>query len=154
MDVVAVNGSHTECALAYNHSTSMTVKNAGQGRVALAVKAEYSEGKLFRIGLDRDTAGTGSAKELQCRLDGKAMKRVSVQELERLQEQKSAQAAFCVEFGDKGCDVLAYVPHFSEHELVLEKVTPAGTENVPGFEAVLAALALGISAIAAVGRRA
>jgi len=154
MDVVAVNGSHTECALAYNHSTSMTVKNAGQGRVALAVKAEYSEGKLFRIGLDRETAGAGSARELECRLDGKAMKRLSVQELERLQEQKSAQAAYCVEFGDRGCDVLAYVPHFSEHELSVEKVAPAGDRTVGGFELALAAMAFCIALVVAVGRRA
>lgn len=154
IDVVAVNNSHTESAVGYDHSTGMMVKNAGKGKVTLAVRAEYSEGKLFRIGLDRDTAGAGSAKELQCRLDGQAMKRVSVQELERLQEQKSSQAAYCVEFGEKGCDVLAYVPHFSEHELTLEKVTPAGTQAVGGFELALAALALGIAAVAAVRRKA
>lgn len=154
MDVVAVNGSHTECALAYNHSTGMAVKNAGRGKVSLAVKAEYSEGKLFRIGMDRDTAGTGSANELQCKLDGKAMKRVSVQELERLQEQRSTQAAYCVEFGEKGCDVLAYVPHFSEHELTVEKVVPANTQAAGGFELAVMALALGIALVVAVGRRA
>jgi len=157
IDIVAVNRSHTESSVGYNHSTSMTVKNVGAGKLTLAVQAEYSEGKFFRIGLDRDTAGTGSAKELQCRLDGEAMKRVSVQELERLQEQKSAHAAYCVEFGEKGCDVLAYVPHFSEHELTLEKATPAGTQTASGFEMALAVLVAGIVAIVlvvAVGRRA
>lgn len=142
IDVVAVNGTHTQSAVGYAHSTSMMVKSAGQGKVALSVRAEYSEGKLFRIGLDRDTAGTGSAKELRCRLDGQQMKRVSVQELERLREQRSTQAAWCVEFGDRGCDILAYVPHFSEHELSVEKVAPAGDQAMPGFELALAILVI------------
>jgi len=142
IDVVAVNGTHTESALGYAHSTSLVVKNAGKGKVTLAVRAEYSEGKLFRIGLDRDTAGTGSADELRCRLDGQPMKRVSVQELERLQNEKSAQAAYCAEFGDRGCDVLAYVPHFSEHELALEKAARPGTQTTPGFELALVILVI------------
>jgi len=157
IDIVAVNNSHTESSVGYNHSTSMTVRNAGKGKVTLAVKAEYSEGKLFRIGMDRDTTGTGSASELQARLDGKSMKRVSVQELERLQVQKSAQAAYCVEFNDRGCDILAYIPHFSEHELTVEKVTSAGTQTASGFEMALAVLVAAIVAIVlvvAVGRRA
>ncbi|MEM2900055.1 MAG: hypothetical protein QXT63_04630, partial [Thermoplasmata archaeon] len=132
IDVVASDGQYVEDSQGYEHHAMLSVKSAERKRVCVRVNAEYTEGKLFRIGLDSDTAGTTDGKKLQAKLDGKKMKRVSLEELGQYQEQKRTEAAYCIESNGAGFDVIAYVPHFSEHEIIIEK-SEESAKGLPGF---------------------
>jgi len=153
MDVVVSGGAHAEDSQGFSHSTNMAVRSAGTGKISLTVKAEYSEGKLFRVGMDRTTAGTGSAGELRVMLDGKAMKKVGAGELARLRTERSGEAACAVEFQNMECNVMAYIPHFSEHVLTIEKVDSQQPSSLPGFEAAAFLLAASACLMAASARR-
>lgn len=154
LDMVGANGSHMESSWGYAHSTSMTVKAAGSGKMKVVVRAEYAEGMIFRIGIDRETMGVKEAKQLRASLDGKTMKRVSAEELVRHQLEKRERAAYCVEVGERSCEVLAYIPHFSEHELSVEKITEPPASGIGGFEALFIIAALcGAGAVALWRRR-
>ncbi len=147
IDVVANGGEHVEDGQGYEHHTAVAVNGAEKGKVRIRISAEYSEGKIFRIGLDSGTAGTTDAKKLQAKLDGEKMKRVSLDELGQYQEQKRTEAAYCIESNGAGCDVLAYVPHFSEHELTIDKISETANSGLPGFEAVVLIAAIGVAAM-------
>ncbi len=154
LDVVGANATYMENSCGYAHSTSMTVKAAGSGKVKVTVRAEHAEGMIFRIGVDRETMGVREAKQLRASLDGETMKRVSAEELVRYKLEMRERAAYCVEVGVRSCEVLAYIPHFSEHELTLEKAAEPPTPGVPGFEVVLVIVSLcGVALVTASRRR-
>jgi len=146
IDVVANEGQYVEDTQGYEHNAMISVKSMEQNRLRIRVNAEYTEGKLFRIGLDSATAGTTDGKKLQAKLDGSKMKRVSLEELGQYQEQNRNEAAYCVESNGAGFDIIAYVPHFSEHEILIEK-SAESAKGLPGFEVVALVAAIGVAAL-------
>jgi len=145
MDIVAAQGGSAQDGLCYNATTRMTAEAAGNGTLSLRVQAEYSHGMAFRIGTDYDTIGAKNADAVRAKLDGEKMKRVSAGELVQYQAENRAEAAYCVESSGLGCDVLVYVPHFSEHVVTIES---AEASSIPALPAVATVVAIVVAAFA------
>ncbi|MEM3341096.1 MAG: hypothetical protein QW728_00220, partial [Thermoplasmata archaeon] len=144
MDVVVENTTHASSSEGYAHHVNMQVMNAGKGSLKIRVSAEFKEGKIFRIGLDKTSGDTDSGKNLKLKLDGQEIKQVSLSEMAQYRNQNRTEACYCIEENANGYDVFAYIPHFSDHDITIEKLAEETGSSLPGFAALPAVIVVAV----------
>ena len=134
LDIVTSKGQSLAQKFNYEGKVEMRVKAIEQNRLKMMVSSKEHKGKVVAIGIDKETLGNPRMDQIRMKLDGESLKKASG--MDEVIGSTGDKGKYCIEEHDGGYHALVYVPEFSEHELVIEKVTDEDGSNdgfVPGF---------------------
>jgi hypothetical protein len=96
-------------------------------KVRVRVRAEFQEGKVVAINLAENVLRFGEPGNHRVYFDGQEVNKGTVEEVVAA---TGTQAMYVGEISQGGAQFLVYIPHFSEHIIVIESLTELVTEEL------------------------
>jgi len=121
LNVVTSNGMSLTQKFEYQGKVQMQVRSLNKNKICVMVESHEHKGKVVSIGVDRETMGYAHRDQVRVKIDGKELKRGGSAD-EVLECSSETEGLYWVEESPDGLQALVYVPHFSEHEIVIEKI--------------------------------
>ncbi len=132
------NGNLYVNSYEYQKGMMVEVKEQHKHQLQIKVSAEFKEGKVLVLNIEKNAFQVKNLEQLQIKFDGKEIK---MGDIEDVLDGKGTQAQFATELGEDGGQFIIYIPHFSEHVITLENLELTKDE-VSNF--LLAAFGAGI----------
>ena len=127
MEISSVNGSPNALSLQYNSSISMSLTNAGSGKVVLTVSSIDHRGNLVAIYVSNSLISNTSTVTVT--IDGQSVTATTVNgTIDATSDLNAYYAAVQV---SGGLLILIHVPHFSTHTVEISSSGSNGTTASP-----------------------
>jgi hypothetical protein len=122
----------------YVYQKGMTVELEEQNKHKLQIKvsAEFKEGKVIVLNIEKNTFQVKSSQQLRIKFDGME---INEENIEDVIVGEGTQAKYALALGEDGGQYIIYIPHFSEHVISIEVVGITESEAVSFISAAIGA---------------
>ena len=145
VSVSAYGGERSSDMMQYQRQVQMQIQSAQQNMLQIKVSAQYQEGKCVIINVDKETMAVSGNQQIVVKMDGQKMEKVDIDTVLNAHDSKGS---YNVAEGSDGYQICVYIPHFSDHSLIVETES---TDTTPSQTPGLTAGALILGSIAALG---
>lgn len=132
LDIVTSNGKYLTQKFNYQGKVQMKLRSMEQNRLKIMVSSEEHKGKVVGIGLDKESIGNAKKNQLQVKLDGELLIEASGAQ-DVLGAKQGDEGSYYIEEHSGGYHAMVYVPEFSEHELIIEKISSVEEDSSTAF---------------------
>ncbi len=125
----------------YQKGMDVEIEEQNQHRLQLKASAEYTEGKVLILNVEKNTFQVENSNQLKVKFDGKEINEANIEDVI---DGQGIEAQFAAVIGDDGGQYIVYIPHFSEHVITIEVVGITESEDVSFISAAIGAAFLTI----------
>ncbi|WP_455391525.1 hypothetical protein, partial [[Eubacterium] cellulosolvens] len=120
------NGNMYVNSYEYQKGMNVEIDEQAQNRLRIRVTAEFQEGKVLVLNVDKNAFKVNNANQLRVRFDGQE---IHLADINDVVNGKGTEAIYAAAIGESGGQYLIYIPHFSEHIITLESLDFADEET-------------------------
>ena len=95
------------------------IEEQNQHKLQIKVSAEYKEGKVLVLNVEKNAFQVENSNQLRIKFDGKEINEANIEDVI---DGEGTEAQFAAVIGDDGGQFIIYIPHFSEHTITIEAI--------------------------------
>jgi hypothetical protein len=111
------NGNMYINSYEYQKGMDVEVEKQNRNKLQIRVSAEFREGKVLVLNIEKNAFQVKNSEQLRVRFDGQE---IAVSDIEDIVDGEGTEAQYTFALGEDGGQYIIYIPHFSEHIITLE----------------------------------
>jgi len=103
----------------YQKGMTIEVEERNKHQLQIKVSAEFSEGKVLVLNMEKNAFQVKNSENLRVKFDGQEIK---LGNIEDVINGEGVEAKYATALGEDGSQFIIYIPHFSEHIISFELI--------------------------------
>ncbi|WP_455392897.1 hypothetical protein [[Eubacterium] cellulosolvens] len=125
----------------YQKGLTLEIKEQNQYKLQIKVSAEYHEGKVLVLNIEKNAFQFKKSNQIKVKFDGKEINEANIDDVI---DGQGTEAQFTSVIGEEGGQYIVYIPHFSDHIITFEIIGVTESEAVTFITAAIGAAFLTI----------